>query len=184
MRGWPGYFIRPRDDGEVRCETGCASRAKPIAKRERGRGMTARRTPAPVKKSRRQPILCKPTRHRCAVHLRGRPGESSRLRSRASRDLDHAGRTARRSPPCMSCASWAASRCCCDWVLLLWHRWRRTTHGRERSSLRMRPSPATNRSRTNSRATTSPRAQRARSVRRNARSRFSAASPFGIPATV
>jgi hypothetical protein len=49
--GWPGYFIRSRDDGEVDCEAGRASRAKPIAEpigAKRGRGMTARHPPAPV----------------------------------------------------------------------------------------------------------------------------------------
>jgi hypothetical protein len=47
----PGYFIRSRDDGEAYCEAGCASRAKPIAEpigAKRGRGVNARRAPAPV----------------------------------------------------------------------------------------------------------------------------------------
>jgi len=47
----PGGFIRSRDDGAAHCEAGRASRAKPIAEpigAKRGRGMTARRPPAPV----------------------------------------------------------------------------------------------------------------------------------------
>jgi hypothetical protein len=49
--GWPGDFVRSRDDGEA----DRASRAKPIARpggAKRGRGMTARRPPAPVEAGR------------------------------------------------------------------------------------------------------------------------------------
>ena len=47
----PQHFIRSRDDGEVQGEAGGAFRARPIAEpvgAKRGRGMTARRPPAPV----------------------------------------------------------------------------------------------------------------------------------------
>ena len=53
--GQAGHLTRSRDDGEVACEAGRASRAKPIAGpigAKRGRGMTARRPPAPVEAGR------------------------------------------------------------------------------------------------------------------------------------